>query len=389
MKQAILRSGTTAGNRFMATAVSGDDEIAAALEAATGLMTAGVPGLAAQGLETFLEKHRDAFVAWLVLGRARELNGEAQSSLAAYFQAITRAQQAGFWLNQESTPPALLGTVVHAAERVRTGRRELLRSSYQSVREAHGSHELKRVDRALAAYLKEVDASPPSEHQKPRLLYFPDLPPGPYHDPILQPWTNTLKAGFEAIRDDALRVLQEDGHFENFIRFREGVPVEQYLGGHKPSWEAFFFYRHGERYDEHHERCPATSRVLESIELCRVDNESPEILFSVMAPGTEILAHHGVTNVRSVMHLPLVIPEGAFLMVHGGGEHYWKPGEPVLFDDTYLHSAKNPSPHTRMVLLMDCWNPHLTPPEKQALKLLLETISGFRRASEQYAEDDR
>ena len=88
------------------------------------------------------------------------------------------------------------------------------------------------------------------------------------------------------------------------------------------------------------------------------------------------------------MHLPLVIPEGAFLMVHGGGEHYWKPGEPVLFDDTYLHSAKNPSPHTRMVLLMDCWNPHLTVPEKQALKLLLETISGFRRTAEQYTDDD-
>jgi len=236
--------------------------------------------------------------------------------------------------------------------------------------------------------MKEIDASPPSEHQKPRLFYFPDLPPGPYHDPKLQPWYETLKAGFETIRDDALRVLTQDGSFENFIRFREGVPVENYLAGNKPAWEAFFFYRHGTRYDDHHARCPGTSKILESIELCRVENESPEILFSVMTPGTEILAHHGVTNVRSVMHLPLVIPEGAFLMVHGGGEHYWKPGEPVLFDDTYLHSAKNPSPHTRMVLLMDCWNPHLTVPEKQALKLLLETISGFRRTAEKYTDDD-
>jgi aspartate beta-hydroxylase len=370
----------------MTTAISPHNEVAAALEAASGLMTAGVPGLAARGLETLLDKHRDAFVAWLILGRARELNGDAQGSLAAYFQAVTRAQQAGVWLNQESTPPALLGTVVHAAERVRTGRKELMRGSYQTVREQYGSNELKRVDRAVSVYLKEAEASPPSEHQKPKLFYFPGLPPGPYHDPNLQPWVNTLKDGFEAIRDDALRVLTQDGHFENFIQFREGVPVEQYLGGQKPAWEAFFFYRHGTRYDEHHVRCPETSKVLESIELCRIEGESPEILFSVMTPGTDILAHHGVTNVRSVMHLPLVIPEGAFLMVHGGGEHHWKPGEPVLFDDTYLHSARNPSPHTRMVLLMDCWNPHLTLPEKQAMKLLLETISGFRRASEQYGE---
>jgi hypothetical protein len=41
-----------------------------------------------------------------------------------------------------------------------------------------------------------------------------------------------------------------------------------------------------------------------------------------------------------------------------------------------------------MVLLMDCWNPHLTTPEKEALKMLLETISGFRRTAEKYEDDD-
>jgi hypothetical protein len=35
------------------------------------------------------------------------------------------------------------------------------------------------------------------------------------------------------------------------------------------------------------------------------------------------------------------------------------------------------------VLLMDCWNPHLAPWEKEALRLLLETISGYGRASQQ------
>lgn len=373
----------------MTSALVNDNEIANALEAATALMTAGVPQLAAQGLEKLLERDANAFVVWLVLGRARELNGEEYASLAAYYQAVMRAQMAGVWLTQQSTPPALLGTIVHAIERVRVGRKELMRGSYESVRAKYGSHELKRVDRAISVYLKEAQAVPPSEHQKPRLFYFPDLPPGPYHDPKLQPWLETLKAGFEAIREDAVRVLAEDGHFENFIRFRENVPVESYLSGQKPAWEAFFFFRHGQRYDDHHVRCPNTSKVLESIELCRIANESPEILFSVMTPGTEILAHHGVTNVRSVMHLPLVVPEGAFLMVHGGGEHHWKAGEPVLFDDTYLHGAKNPSQHTRVVLLMDCWNPHLTVPEKEAMKLLLETISGFRRAAEQYDDDDR
>jgi aspartate beta-hydroxylase len=361
-----------------------DQTVAAALEAASGLMAAGAPELAAKGLEALIERQREAFVAWLALGRARELGGDGDGALAAYFQAVTRAQRAGHWLDTATTPEPLLGTIVHAIELVRVGRKDLLRRSYDSVREACGAQELKRVDHALSVYLKEAEASPPSPHQKPRLFYFPGLPPGPYHDPFLQPWAGALTSSFEALRDDACRVLAEDGQFENFIRFREGVPVEHYLAGNRPAWEAFFFYRHGQRYDEHHARCPATSAVLESIELCRIEGESPEILFSVMTPGTEILPHHGVTNVRSVMHLPLVIPEGCSLFVHGGGEHRWKPGRPVLFDDTYLHSANNPSPHTRIVLLMDCWNPHLTTCEKQAVRLLLETISGYGRASEQY-----
>lgn len=371
--------------RTMAPAVP-DRTVAAALEAAAALMEAGVPELAAQGLDTLLDSRPDAFSAWLALGRARELAGDEGAALAAYFQAVTRAQRAGQWVDAGTTPPELLGTVVHAIDRVRSGRGELLRRSYDTVREACGAQELKRVDHALAVYLKEAEASPPSVHQKPRLFYFPGLPPGPYHDPFLQPWAARLAGAFEAIREDACRVLAEDGHFENFIRFREGVPIDHYLGGEKPAWEAFFFYRHGQRFDEHHARCPNTSAVLESIELCRIEGESPEILFSVMTPGTEILPHHGVTNVRCVMHLPLVIPDGCSLLVHGGGEHRWKPGEPVLFDDTYLHSASNPSPNTRVVLLMDCWNPHLTSCEKQALRLLLETISGYGRASQRHEQ---
>ncbi len=368
----------------MTIATPGKDTEAAAVEAAAGLMAAGAPELAARGLEVLVARQRKAFVGWLALGKARELAGDRAGALTAYFQAVTRAQQAGQWLDSGSTPPALLDNVVHAIECVRVGRPEMLRRSYDSVREAHGDKDLKRVDHALAVYLKEAQASPPSAHQKPRLFYFPGLPPGPYHDPFLHPWAELLASNHETLRDEARRVLAEDGNFENFIRFREGVPVEAYLGGEKPAWEAFFFYRHGKRYDEHHARCPATSALLESIELCRIEGESPEILFSVMTPGTEILPHHGVTNVRSVMHIPLVIPEGASLFVHGGGEHQWRPGEPVLFDDTYLHSASNSTPQTRIVLLMDCWNPHLRACEKQALRLLLQTISGYGRASQQH-----
>jgi aspartate beta-hydroxylase len=186
-----------------------------------------------------------------------------------------------------------------------------------------------------------------------------------------------LREAFPVLREEALRLLHEDRPFRNFIDFRDGVRAQDYLKGHglDPVWEAFFFYRHGVRFDANHARCPRTSALLESIELCRIAGDAPEICFSVLRPGTEILPHHGVTNVRLVMHLPLVVPADCALNLIDAGEHHWREGELVMFDDTFRHEAWNRSSATRVILLMDCWNPHLSAVERQAVEQLIETIS--------------
>ena len=164
---------------------------------------------------------------------------------------------------------------------------------------------------------------------------------------------------------------------EDFVTLKPGDSMERYLGGRAPAWEAFFFYRHGKRYDENHARCPFTSAALESIELFRVPGQAPEILFSVLRPGTHILAHHGICNARSVMHLPLLVPPDCALQLVDVGAHAWAEGRLVLFDDTYLHEAWNRSSSIRVILLMDCWNPHLTMPEREAVVRLTQLIASM------------
>jgi aspartate beta-hydroxylase len=80
------------------------------------------------------------------------------------------------------------------------------------------------------------------------------------------------------------------------------------------------------------------------------------------------------------MHLPLVVPPDCALNIVDVGEHHWEEGQLVMFDDTFAHEAWNRSDETRIVLLMDCWNPHLTQVEKSAVKQLIETISGLHLA---------
>lgn len=332
--------------------------------------------LAKTTLEQLIAAHPSHDVARLMLADVLDAHGQPDAALRTRYQVITQAQKAGRWTSEATVAPELLQTVLRQIERLRRQQRETYLGAYDAVRQAHGAASVERIDRAARGYLGEITVAPTDPRQKPKFLYIPDLPEGPYHDPYLQPWATQLQEPWEAIRDEALALLAEDRDFESFLGLQPGQKAPEYVGGSNPnaSWDAFFFYRHGQRYDANHLRCPVTSGVLESIELCRIARQAPEACFSVIRPQSTIVRHYGVTNSRLVMHLPLIVPPGCALNVIDAGEHHWKPGELMMFDDTFQHEAWNHSDQPRLIVLMDCWNPHLSPPEQQAVKLLVEAI---------------
>jgi aspartate beta-hydroxylase len=332
-------------------------------------------------LESIVTLDPSHHVAWLVLGEVREASGDGQGALRAWYQAITRAQAVGQWLGRDTTDPSIVDAVTRNIERLRRGRRDYLFNSLEGVRSTYGAAAVARVERALTGYLGEWDATPPDPRQRPKFFYFPGLPEGPYHDPMLHSWAHLLSDAWLDIRQEGLSLLQEDRDFESFLGLKPGQSREGYVGGSNPhaAWDAYFFYRHGRRHDAHHARCPKTSAILESIELCRVGQQAPEVCFSLLRPQSTIMPHYGVTNTRLVMHLPLIVPRDAGLDIVGADAHRWKEGELMMFDDTFQHGAWNRSDEPRLILLMDCWNPHLTPEEKLAGKVLIEAIEAFQR----------
>jgi aspartate beta-hydroxylase len=156
-------------------------------------------------------------------------------------------------------------------------------------------------------------------------------------------------------------------------------------GAQEAAWDAFFFYRHGVRHDAHCARCPRTIDLLDSMALVRIRDHAPETLYSVLRPGTHILPHRGVTNTRLVTHLPLIVPPDCALRV-GGETHVWQEGRCVTFDDTFEHEAWNNSEQTRVVLIMDSWNPDLSEAERAAVADLVAAIGDFNRSSETPAQ---
>ena len=324
------------------------------------------------------------FVACLRLGVVYERQGRRHEAMTAYLGAINAAQAQGRWLSDETTAPGLREAVKHATRYVAAGRRELFDAVIEPLRQRYGRAELARVDQCLAIYLHEQPAPLPDPRQRPLFLYFPGVPSQTFYPRERFPEHARLEAAVEVIREELHGVLSETD--DPLVPFLGASPAEAIAarlldstGPREAAWDAFFFYRHGVRHDANCARCPRTSTLLDTMQLVRVRDHAPETLYSVLRPGTHILPHRGVTNTRLVTHLPLIVPPDCALRV-GGETHVWEEGRCVTFDDTFEHEAWNRSGQTRVVLIVDSWNPDLSEIERLAVADLVAAIGDFNRS---------
>jgi len=324
---------------------------------------AGAPAAARAALERALALEPDRYAARLLLGFVEQREGRTLPAVAHMLLALQQARQRGLWRDARSIPPWLQDHVQGAVAFVGDQQLDMLRAP---LRGAPG--DLHRVEAFIRSQLGIARVRSPDPRQQPKQHYFPGLPASPWLDTALFPWARRLQDEFPVILQEYLALVDAQMPFESFLTFRSAEQVAKYLGttGPAPAWNAFFFYRHGVRHDENCARCPRTAALLDALPLIRLPGATPEICFSLLTPGSHILPHRGDSNVRSVVHLGLVVPENCALNVAGEARS-WRPGGLLAFDDTYEHEAWNRSGATRAVLLMDAWNPHLTEDERRVL----------------------
>jgi aspartyl/asparaginyl beta-hydroxylase (cupin superfamily) len=121
--------------------------------------------------------------------------------------------------------------------------------------------------------------------------------------------------------------------------------------------------------------------VLESAPQPDQPGRTPSAMFSLLKPKTAIPAHVGVSNVRVVTHLALIVPEACAFRV-GNEMRQWVPGEAWVFDDTIEHEARNDSDKLRVVLIFDVWHPHLTPAERALITALNAGMNAYVGSSD-------
>ncbi len=332
---------------------------------------------ARRGYEDAVGLDASLYTARLHLGWVLDRCAEPQPALAAYVRALADAQSRGRWLDPASTPAALRPLVERAVRQVLAAKRQLADEALGQLSSRYGTAELARISAALRVYLREAPPAIIDPRQQPTVLHIPGLPASAYLPPPLFPWLCTLEALTPQIRAELRAVLGSAAGRERV--FHDAAVESANLRGTvgAPSWNGYYFHRHGQRREGNCSACPLTAAALDELPLARIPGYGPEVLYSVFSPGTHLLPHRGVTNARLVAHLPLIVPADCSLVV-GGERHDWQEGRIVVFDDTYEHEAWNRGDGPRVVLIFDVWNPHLTEVERAALTDLLPRMNALQ-----------
>lgn len=204
-------------------------------------------------------------------------------------------------------------------------------------------------------------------------LHYPFLPADEYFDRRHFPWLDELEAETGAIREELLGILDDPGDaIRPYVRIEEGAPASKWSKlDHSLDWGACFLWEHGEPNLPVHARCPRTAAALARLPLLRIPKRGPAAFFSILRPRSHIPPHVGVTNIRAIIHLPLIVPPGCGFRV-GGETREWVEGQAFAFDDTIEHEAWNTSDQRRAILIIDAWNPHLSPAEREAISQYIQ-----------------
>jgi len=180
------------------------------------------------------------------------------------------------------------------------------------------------------------------------LMYlFSAVPNRPYVEISGFPELAPLAENWQTIRREAQHLF-ESGRIRSATTYND-LGFNSFF---KTGWKRFYVKWYDEPLPSAKSLCPRTAELVESI---------PGInaaMFALLPPGTKLGAHRDPFAGSLRYHLGLVTPNSDLCRIVVDGEPYaWRDGEPVMFDETFIHIAENRSDVTRIILFCDIERP--------------------------------
>lgn len=313
------------------------------------------------------------------IGRVLQDMGRLQDAVAAYREAL-RLDPGLRGAHRSPNAPPMVRDIARSAELAfEQHRRGLQKQAVQLALSGEDSPPPARLTQFLEQQFEQTEPEYAHPLQRPSFHFYPGLEPRPWYERDEFEWIPGFEAAFEDIRAELAAVLERQNGLEPYVEHSGYVPAEWRELSGSADWNAYHLMRGGKQLARHCAQCPETVAALKRTPLVRAQGHAPEAFFSILAPGAHIPPHVGLANTKLAVHLPLVIPDDCGIRV-GGETRSWRPGECLIFDDSFEHEAWNDSGETRIVLIFEVWNPALTGVERRAIQALVKAADDFHRS---------
>jgi len=373
--EALDRNDLAAAQRHFDAATRADPAAAALwLNLAKTHRLAGNDHAERAALESALETDQRNLMALIRLGELHERRGELGDAVMRWSGV---AQLAG----EHPNPPAELHAIFEHANQFVSKRKEQLGAALLADLDEDLRNASSRDRRRIGAAMEHMLGKRPIYANQCFGLHYPFLPADEYFDRDHFPWLEEIEAATGVIRAEVIELLaSDDPGLSPYVAMPPGTPENIWTGlNNSPAWSALHLWKDGERIEGACARAPKTAEIVERLPLAAIPGRAPTVFFSILRAGKHIPPHTGVTNTRTIIHLPLVVPPGCTFRV-GGETREWREGEAFAFDDTIEHEAWNRSEQDRALLILDCWNPHLSAHEREMICRLFAVADVQKKA---------
>jgi len=223
----------------------------------------------------------------------------------------------------------------------------------------------------FAASGKEYIRNHPAKGLQKASSFIYGLKAEPFHDVHSGrfEWLEKLESAHEAIYEELERAVRNPDleRLGNSIWSRAAREEAVAYG---PDWRTLVLQDRCVWEETNVNLFPKTTRLVRE-----ASSPSVEVFFARQAPETGIKPHTDFTNFILTSHIGLDVPESECWMQVGGGKYWWKNGEAVVADTSFIHSTDNFSKSKdRYVLIIRFWHPDLSMLERSAIQFLFDAL---------------
>ena len=161
------------------------------------------------------------------------------------------------------------------------------------------------------------------------------------------PELDVFRDNWEMIRDEAIGLNNTSA-----IKASDDLDDLGFNSFFKTGWKRFYLKWYGANLKSAESLCPQTTKLV---------SENPAVkgaMFAMLPPGARLVKHRDPYAGSLRYHLGLSTPNSDDCYINVDGQDYsWRDGEPVIFDETFIHYAENKTDHNRIILFLDVKRP--------------------------------